>query len=147
MAQEIERKFLVKGTSYLSMATKTIHIRQGYISRNIDATVRIRITDNEAFVTIKSRNHGASRHEWEYPIPVADAQGMLHECCDGKVLEKTRYIVPFNGFNWEVDIFHGTNEGLAVAEIELPDENTRFSLPTFAGVEVTGDPRYYNSNL
>ena len=94
MAQEIERKFLVKGTSYLSMATKTIHIRQGYISRNIDATVRIRITDNEAFVTIKSRNHGASRHEWEYPIPVADAQEMLHECCDGKVLEKTRYIVP-----------------------------------------------------
>lgn len=147
MAQEIERKFLVNGTSYLPMATHAINIQQGYLSRNIDSTVRIRISDNKAFITIKSRNQGAKRHEWEYPIPVDEAHEMLQECAVGKILSKTRYIVPFDGFTWEVDIFHGAQDGLAVAEIELPDENTPFNLPPFAGKEVTGNPQYYNSNL
>lgn len=147
MAKEIERKFLVKDRSFVDMATEAVDIEQGYLSRRVDATVRVRIYGNCGKLTVKGANCGAVRNEWEYDIPVADASEMLRNCAEGSVLRKTRYIVPFGGFVWEVDFFHGNHEGLAVAEIELPDENASFPLPPFVGKEVTGDPAYYNSNL
>ncbi len=146
MAKEIERKFLVTDNSYLSMAQSSMRISQGYLSYDPDSTVRIRILDSKAFITVKSRNHGAVRNEWEYEVPVRDAQDMI-SACKVRCLEKTRYIVPFGGFRWEVDRFHGDLSGLVVAEIELPREEESFSLPPFLGEEVTHDPAYYNSSL
>lgn len=147
MAKEIERKFLVTGTAYRVLAVKAREMAQGYICREPDSTVRVRVADGEGFITVKTRNHGATRNEWEYPIPAADARDMLAEAC-GPLVEKTRYVVPAgDGLNWEVDEFHGRLEGLVVAEIELPSEDTPFARPEFIGSEVTGDPRYYNSNL
>ncbi len=147
MASEIERKFLVTSNSYRMHCTERQAIKQGYLSRNPDATVRVRILNDNAYLTIKGRNHGIVRDEWEYKIPFEDAHAMLDKCADGTIIEKTRYIVPKNGFIWEIDEFHGTHEGLVVAEIELPDASTRFELPDFIGREVSGDPAYYNSNL
>lgn len=149
MAKEIERKFLVSGTGFKAVAASSREISQGYLSTNPDATVRVRISDSRAWLTVKSRNHGATRGEWEYEIPVDDARHMLAECCGGLCLEKTRYIVPAaeKSLSWEVDVFHGRHEGLVLAEIELPSEDTPFSLPDFIGEEVTGDTRYYNSVL
>jgi CYTH domain-containing protein len=147
MAQEIERKFLVINQTFTTLATVQHKIRQGYISRHTNGTVRIRIIDNEARITVKSKNIGAVRNEWEYAIPVADAIEMLATCCVGNMIEKTRYVVPSGGFTWEVDVFHGNHEGLIVAEIELPDEHTSFTTPPFIGDEVTGNAAYYNSNL
>lgn len=146
MAKEIERKFLVTDTSYREAATASIGIAQGYLCREPDTTVRIRVADNCGYITVKSRNHGATRHEWEYPISVDDAREML-ALCSG-VLSKTRYIVPDSaGLVWEVDEFGGALSGLVVAEIELPSEDTPFAIPPFVGREVTGEPEYYNSNL
>lgn len=148
MGTEIERKFLVKGSGYKSLATNKKEIAQGYLSINPDSTVRVRIADEQGFITIKSRNHGAVRGEWEYPIPVNDAKELLNELCAGMSIIKTRYIVPFNGLIWEIDVFHGHLEGLIVAEVELPSVDTPVEpLPDFIGKEVTGDCRYYNSNL
>lgn len=147
MAKEIERKFLVENTNFEAFSTCRHEIMQGYLSRRIDATVRVRIMDDRAFLTVKGRNHGVVRDEWEYEIPVADARDMLQRCAEGSVISKTRYLVPFGGYTWEVDAFHGAHEGLIVAEIELPSAETSFPLPSFVGREVTGDPRYYNSNL
>ncbi len=107
----------------------------------------MRIKDDKAFLTVKGRNNGAVRDEWEYEIPVADARDMLERCADGAVITKTRYIVPFEGWIWEVDEFHGHNEGLIVAEIELPSADSPFRVPLFVGKEVTGNPAYYNSNM
>ncbi|MCD8386735.1 MAG: CYTH domain-containing protein [Bacteroidales bacterium] len=145
MPLEIERKFLVPDESFKPLAVKATHIRQGYLSTNPDATVRIRITDDEAWITVKSKNHGATRGEWEYAIPVGDAEEMLRLCSSG--LEKTRYIVPWEGHTWEIDEFAGKLQGLTVAEIELKQENENFAIPPFVGEEVTGNPYYYNSNL
>lgn len=147
MAKEIERKFLVENSNFKAFSTCKHEIMQGYLSRRIDATVRVRVMDNKAFLTVKGRNHGVVRDEWEYEIPVDDARDMLQRCAEGSVISKTRYIVPFEGHTWEVDVFHGCHEGLAVAEIELPEANSPFALPPFVGQEVTGNPRYYNSNL
>lgn len=147
MAKEIERKFLVADNSYESMATSCRHIMQGYLCRRPESTVRVRIADGEAWLTVKSRNRGIERDEWEYPIPVEDARLMLSRCADGNVIEKYRYIVPFGGFTWEVDRFCGAHEGLIVAEVELPHAAVSPSLPPFLGKEVSGDPQYYNSNL
>ena len=150
MAKEIERKFLVNGTAYRAMATGSHRIVQGYLSTDPDSTVRIRVRDNEAFLTVKSRNRGAVRDEWEYRIPVDDALDMLATCHRGRLIEKTRYLVPSAdgcGLVWEVDEFHGCHQGLTVAEIELPSPDTAFSRPGFIGDEVTGDPAYYNSSL
>lgn len=147
MAKEIERKFLVTGDSYKAMAVGVHHIAQCYLSRRIDAVVRVRIKDSAAFLTVKGRNSGMVRNEWEYPVPLADAEAMMRDCRDGNVIEKIRYIVPFGGFYWEVDEFHGHHNGLVVAEIELPDTTVAPPLPPFVGDEVTGDVRYYNSNL
>lgn len=147
MAKEIEDKYLVVSDDFKAMATAVKSIRQGYISRAPERTVRIRIVDNRGFITLKGLSAGAARDEYEYEIPAADAAEILSRLCEGKVVSKTRYIVPFAGHTWEVDVFHGDDEGLVVAEIELPDEHTSYDLPPFAGRKVTGDPRYYNSNL
>lgn len=147
MAKEIERKFLVTNTSYRDMSAAEKLIVQAYLNRDPKATVRVRIIDSKAFLTVKGKNEGALRDEWEYPIPVSDARGMIARCASGRVIEKTRFIVPFEGYKWEIDEFGGDLKGLVVAEIELPTEDAKFVLPPFVGEEVTGDPRYYNSSL
>ncbi len=146
MATEIERKYLVKDDSYRAMAVEIKEIAQCYLSREVDATVRVRRCGDSAYLTVKSRNHGAARGEWEYEIPLADA-GELAALAGGWAIEKNRYIVPWDGHEWEVDEFHGRHRGLVVAEVELAATDENFSLPPFAGEEVTGDPRYYNSTL
>lgn len=151
MASEIERKFLVADPSCLDHAVDCRHIMQGYLSRDPQATVRIRIIDDtEAYLCIKSANHGARRGEWEYPIPVEDAREMIEQCQCTHLIDKHRYILPAEGaegLKWEVDVYHGEHQGLLTAEIELPSEDTPFTIPSWLGAEVTGDPRYYNSNL
>lgn len=147
MGKEIERKFLVAGNQYKAMATGAIRIAQAYLNTSPDATVRVRVCGDSAFLTVKSRNRGAERGEWEYAIPRSDAEEMMAACCGGNALAKTRYIVPFAGHSWEVDVFGGRLEGLAVAEVELLSADEAVELPPFAGREVTGDARYYNSSL
>lgn len=115
---------------------------------NSDGTVfRVRIADDKAFLTIKGRQHGISRAEFEYQIPVADAEDMLKSLCGTRVVEKTRYYLHYEGFLWEIDVFEGRHAGLIVAEIELESEDTEFSLPSFAGEDVTQDFRYSNFSL
>lgn len=147
MAKEIEHKYLVTNDSYKPLATESRRIVQGYISREVNGTVRVRITGNEARLTIKGRTIGDTRSEYEYEIPVADAEEMLRTLCQQPIISKTRHIVPFEGNIWEVDEFHGGHEGLTLAEIELPASTHTYTLPPFVGRNVTHDPRYYNSNL
>ncbi len=147
MPKEIERKFLVINSSYLQLASKSHNIKQGYISANKNTTVRIRIKDDTAFITIKGTTIGFSRDEWEYPIPLCDANEIISNLSCGKIIEKTRYIVNFKGHTWEIDEFHGVHEGLVIAEIELTDEKESFPIPSFVGEEVTGNVNYYNSIL
>ena len=146
MAKEIERKFLVKNLGYRNIAKSKYVIKQGYLSTNKEATVRIRIKDSSAFITIKGLSVGASRDEWEYAIPYEDALSMI-KLSSGNTIEKTRYIVEFEGYTWEIDEFEGRHNGLIVAEIELTDENETFPIPPFIGKEVTGNVKYYNSTL
>ena len=147
MAKEIERKFLVTDTSYIGRAESAVRIRQTYLSTNPDATVRLRIAGDKAWITVKGRNAGAVRDEWEYPIPVSDAEEMAERLAGGFAIDKTRYVVDHEGWKWEIDCFHGRHEGLTVAEIEMPSADSNPPLPDFVGQEVTGDPRYYNSTL
>ncbi len=147
MAKEIERKFLVKNTSYREMSVERKDIEQGYLNREPRATVRVRIVGSEARLTVKGLNDGAVRDEWEYAVPVGEAREMIDRCASGRVIVKTRYIVPFGGRTWEVDEFGGSLAGLVVAEVELPSADADPALPPFVGEEVTGDPRYYNSSL
>lgn len=148
MAKEIERKFLVKDHSYRDNAVECVEIVQGYVSTDPDCTVRVRIMGNKAFLTIKNRNRGAVRDEWEYPVSIESARELLHRDAQG-VIEKHRYKVPAmeKGLLWEVDEFAGSLAPLVLAEIELPEATTEVALPTWVGKEVTGDARYYNSNL
>ena len=147
MAQEIEHKFLVTG-EYKSFATKSYHIAQGYLSTVPGRTVRIRIKGELGFITIKGKSNesGLSRFEWEKEIPFNEAVELLQLCESGKI-EKIRYEVIFENQTFEVDEFFGENAGLTLAELELPSEDTGFSKPNWLGKEVTGDKRYYNSNL
>lgn len=147
MSKEIERKFLVVNQSYKSIATSCDHIVQGYLSRNVDATVRVRLRNDKSFLTVKGRNHGIERDEWEYAIPLDDARCMLQRLVGGPVIDKQRYIVPYSGKVWEVDEFSSPDAGLVVAEVELTSVDEEFDIPPFIGEEVTGDPRYYNSML
>lgn len=147
MAKEIERKYLVTDDSYKLMATHSRHIIQTYLSTSPDATVRLRIIDSRAFLTVKSRNKGCCRGEWEYEIPVADARDMIERCNLAQLIEKTRYYIDLDNRTWEIDEFAGRLTGLTVAEIELPTPDATYTLPPFIGTEVTDDPRYYNSNL
>lgn len=146
MGIEIEHKYLVVNDKYRNMASSSHRIMQGYLSREPQRTVRIRVKDNQGFITIKGKNVGDTRAEFEYPIPIDDAMQLLNMCLP-TVIEKTRYLVPFEGHTWEVDEFHGARRGLVVAEIEIGNSNQQYTLPPFVGQNVTGNPDYYNSNL
>jgi len=146
MGIEIERKFLVKGDGWRSQATCQTRFSQGYLSRDPARTVRVRIAGDAAFLTIKGATRGATRAEFEYAVPLADAQQML-ALCDGPAVEKIRHLCPHEGMTWEVDEFLGANAGLVVAEIELQSEGQAFARPAWLGDEVTGDGRYVNANL
>ena len=147
MAKEIERKFLVAG-DFKQGASESFRLIQGYISTDPDRTVRVRINGSQGFLTIKGRSSadGLSRYEWEKEIPVEEARELMELCGPG-VVDKTRYLVPFEGHVFEVDEFYGSNQGLVLAEIELADEQETFRKPSWLGEEVTGDIRYYNSML
>ncbi len=146
MGVEIERKFLVRGDAWRALGEPVLQ-RQGYLSPHPDRVVRVRIEGALAMLTIKSRNVGASRGEWEYPIPVDEAQVLLDTVCEQPVIEKFRRRIVHDGMTWEVDQFLGANQGLVVAEIELSSEDQAFSTPDWVGAEVTGEARYYNANL
>lgn len=146
MAKEIERKFLVRDNSFESMAVAKLKIRQNYISRVAESTVRIRIEDNVGKITVKTKNEGAERNEWEYEVPVSDAVEMLEKACGGREIVKTRFVVPYKGHIWEVDRFESPKD-LIVAEVELEFADEPVELPEFIGEEVTGNPSYYNSNI
>lgn len=147
MSQEIERKFLVVGP-YSEQAVRQTRIVQGYLSSVPERTVRVRIKGDKGFLTIKGIGNasGASRFEWEREIPAAEAEQLLAICEPG-VIDKVRFLVPAGKHTFEVDEFHGDNEGLVVAEVELGSEDEQFPRPEWLGVEVTGDPRYFNSML
>lgn len=147
MATEIERKFLVEG-DFSGKVSSAQRIVQGYISSVPGRTVRIRIRGNEGFLTIKgsSDDKGLSRYEFEQKIPLADAEELL-KLCEPGAIDKVRHLIPFGKHTWEVDIFHGANEGLILAEIELSSEEEPFDKPVWLGREVSGDRRYYNSML
>ena len=144
MGIEIERKFLVTGHAWRN--TSGVLFRQGYLNRDKARTVRVRIAGESAFLTIKGQSTGATRAEFEYPVPLGDAQALL-ALCDGPLIEKTRYRVQHGEHCWEVDEFAGDNAGLVVAELELASEDEAFTKPDWLGEEVTHDARYFNSNL
>ena len=149
MNQEIERKYLVTSDCYKAMAVARYHIIQGYISREKTGTVRVRIIDDKAYLTIKGKPAAGhfARYEWEKEIDVTDARELL-QLCQGNLIDKTRWIVPAGErLKWEVDEFHGKHQGLVVAEIELEDEEQVIEKPSFIGDDVTDDPRYYNANM
>ncbi|MBP5469442.1 MAG: oxaloacetate-decarboxylating malate dehydrogenase [Candidatus Riflebacteria bacterium] len=144
---EIERKFLLKNDNWRSLSTKNIKIKQGYISTNPESTVRIRIADSKGFLTIKGKGNEIAHPEYEYEIPTKDAEEMFNLFCKKTGIEKTRYIVDFKGHKWEIDEFNGRHKGLILAEVELKSEVESVELPDWIGEEVTGNPKYYNSNL
>ena len=146
MSLEIERKFLVRDDRWRTLAQGQ-RLRQGYLSSHPDRVVRIRIEGEGALMTIKGRTTGATRGEWEYPIPLEDAAVFLQQLCEQPVIDKTRYRIAYRGMLWEVDEFHGDNAGLVVAEIELASEDQPFEKPDWIGEEVTHDSRYFNANL
>jgi adenylate cyclase len=147
MGFEIERKFLVRGEAWRSLATSQANIRQGYLASGERSTTRVRIKDGgDATLTIKSKRAELRRLEIEYPIAVLDAEALL-SLRQGGLIEKTRFIVPWGRSRWEVDVFAGDNSGLVIAEIELRHENDGFERPPWLGVEVTGQSRYYNGSL
>ncbi len=147
MGLEIERKFLVKG-EYKSLAYKSAQITQGYLCSAPGRTVRVRVKDGKGFLTIKgpSQDGGISRYEWEKEIPVEEARELL-TLCEPEIIDKTRYLIKSGEYTFEVDEFYGENEGLTMAEIELPYKDAPFERPAWLGEEVTGDRRYYNSSL
>lgn len=144
MAVEIERKFLLSNPQWRQWIQRSIVMRQGYLLGSTKASVRVRIAGEQAMLNIKSARLGISRHEYEIPLGLQEATEILDNLCEGPLIEKTRHIVPYAGFTWEVDEFHGENEGLIVAEIELTHEAEVFSRPPWVGEEVSHEPRYYN---
>jgi adenylate cyclase len=147
MGREIEHKFLVAGEEWRAQAVRGTPMVQGYLAGSERASIRVRVAGDRAWLNIKSGGYVASRSEFEYPIPVGEAREMLDSLCAGPLVEKTRYLVPYGGLEWEVDEFHGRNEGLVVAELELDREGQPFERPPWLGVEVTHLPRYYNVRL
>jgi len=146
MAHEIERKFLVDVAAWKPVAAGTL-FRQGYLSSQKERVVRVRIEGTVAKLTIKGATQGVTRVELEYPIPLADAELMLGTLCEQPLIEKTRHKEPHGGKLWEIDVFHGDNEGLVMAELELTSEDETYETPAWVVREVSDDPRYYNSNL
>lgn len=146
MAQEIERKFLIIGQEWRKLAKGTLY-RQGYLSTVPERTVRVRVVGEKAFFTVKGITQGVSRIEFEYEIPLDDANEILDKLCEKPIIEKFRYKITFSNLIWEVDEYLGENEGLIVAEVELTDENQKIDIPDWIGNEVSDDTRYYNANL
>ena len=147
MAQEIERKFLVISDAWKALAESSSLLRQGYLSSNAKATVRVRTWDDKiAKLTLKGAVRGMTRAEYEYDIPIDDASEML-QMAEPHVLEKRRHLVPFGGLTWEIDVFEGRHAGLVIAEVELDSEEQQVELPDWVGREVTDDDRYYNASL
>ena len=144
MAKEIERKFLVINNDWRNEVTGSIHYIQGYFTTNKSCSIRVRVSGETANLNIKSATLGIMRTEYDYPIPVHDAQEMLDNLCNKPLLEKTRYFIQQYDHLWEIDVFSGDNEGLVVAEIELKSTDESFSKPDWAGTDVSDDPRYYN---
>ena len=146
MGEEIERKFLVAGEQWREGAHGTSY-RQGFLSTEPERTVRVRVAGPRGSITVKGKNVGARRAEFEYEIPVGDAERMLDTLCKRPLIEKVRYTLLAGAHTWEIDVFEGDNAGLVVAEIELGSEDEAFAKPGWVGDEVTDDPRYFNSNL
>jgi adenylate cyclase len=146
MPQEIEHKYLVRLDMWKPPESGVLY-RQGYLSSAEGRVVRVRIAGEQAFLTIKGPVRGITRLEFEYAIPVADAATLLDLLCERPLIEKTRYRQSFGGRTWEIDVFHGDNAGLVVAELEVANESERFEPPPWLGREVSGDPRYFNSSL
>lgn len=146
MGKEIERKFLVRGDGWRH-GSKCVYCCQGYLLSDRNCTVRVRIIGEQAYLTIKGKTVGITRLEYEYGIPVDDAQDMLNHLCLRPLIEKYRYIIMYSGIKWEVDEFLKDNEGLIVAEVELESEDQKIDLPLWVGQEVSHDPRYHNANL
>ncbi|HMA63287.1 MAG TPA: CYTH domain-containing protein [bacterium] len=148
MGLEIERKFLVTNNHYKSeKLIDKIEITQGYITLDKEKVIRIRIADDQAYLTLKGLATEVTRHEFEYNIPVDEAREMLKIFCYQPIIKKTRYLIEYKDHIWEIDEFHNENDGLEIAEIELDSEDENFSKPAFIGNEVTTDRRYYNFNL
>ncbi len=145
MAVEIERRFKVNGDSWRGLA-EGVRYRQGYLSVEKERTVRVRVVGEQAWLTLKGQISDISRHEFEYAIPVAEAQTIMDAMCP-MLVDKLRYRIAFGGFIWEVDEFFGENAGLVLAEIELPSEETAFDKPEWIGEEVTFDGRFTNAYL
>lgn len=146
MAIEIERKFLVKNNIWRSLATGCLY-RQGYLPSQNLTTIRVRTVGDQGYLTIKGKNTGMSRLEFEYEIPLTDANELLENLCQTPLIEKYRYCIAWGNHTWEVDEFLGQNQGLIVAEVELKHETEAIAIPDWIGQEVTGDRRYYNVNL
>lgn len=148
MSVEIERKFLVNREEWIrARKIESVEkIAQGYLSTEIDLTIRVRIKNSRGYLTLKGKSHGISRAEFEYEIPLADAESLL-DLCKPVPIVKTRYVEIFEGHRFEIDEFDRENSGLIIAEIELDSESEEFSRPSWLGEEVSNDPRYYNSNL
>ena len=146
MGKEIEKKFLVEGDTWREKSEGVL-FRQGYLSTIKERTVRVRTIDSKGFLTIKGITVGATRAEYEYEISVSDANEMLDSLCEKPIIEKNRTKIEYKGLIWEVDEFFGENEGLIFAEVELDSEDQDIALPEWIGEEVTGDHRYFNSNL
>ena len=146
MGKEIERKFLVEGDDWRSLA-QPIRYRQGYLSTVKERTVRVRTIGNKGYLTVKGVSAGIVREEFEYEIPLEDANAMLDSLCERPLIEKDRRKIPYGSQTWEVDEFFGDNSGLIMAEVELEDENETFEMPPWIGREVSDDTRYFNANL
>lgn len=146
MGREIERKFLVNNDGF-RVGADCSRVVQGYLSADPERTIRVRTRNGKAYLTVKGKTQGIVRTEYEYEIPWNDAQEMLDGMCTGSIIVKDRYIVEYQGFTWEVDVFDGDNQGLILAEIELEDEATVFPAPPWLGAEVSADPRYFNAQL
>lgn len=144
MAVEIERKFLVRDETWRELVAPGVRYRQGYLSRSGPASVRVRIGGSRAHLNIKSATLEMQRLEYEYEIPLDEAEELLEHVCLRPVIEKTRYKVEFHRHTWEIDVFEGENAGLVVAEVELSRADETFDCPPWVGKEVTEDPRYYN---
>ncbi|MCG7990803.1 MAG: CYTH domain-containing protein [Candidatus Thiodiazotropha lotti] len=147
MALEIERKFLVINGKWKDSVVSEAVIKQGYLATTDHATVRVRVDGDEANINIKGRTVGISRREYEYPIPLEEAEELLDHLVSGAAIDKVRYKVRCGDHIWDLDLFHGANQGLVMAEVELSRVDERFVMPEWAGEEVSGDTRYYNANL
>jgi adenylate cyclase len=147
MALEIERKFLLRSDEWRSQVATRMLMRQGYLSSGSRCSIRVRIADEQAWLNLKAKRSGMTRLEYEYPIPRRDADEILEQLCEGSLIEKYRHELRLGSHTWEIDEFLGDNAGLSVAEIELDDESEAFERPSWLGVEVTHDERYYNFNL